>query len=354
MHKTSPLGPLIIDIPYSTLTKGDEELMAHPLVGGVLLFSRNYKTARHLKALTKAIHNVKPLWICVDQEGGRVQRFKEELTELPPLGAIGTLYDRDPALGKAAARASAWIMAMELRTLGVDFSFSPVLDREMGLNNVIGNRSFSIKADAIIACGQSYSQGLHEAGFPSIGKHYPGHGSVAEDSHTHLPVDQRTLNRILRTDGLPFESLIKEGLLEGIMASHILYERADPHIASASSFWLKSLLREQWDFEGVIFSDCLTMKAGATLGSYPQRARRCLESGCNKIIVCNNRPGAVAVLDALSRNDTTAYFDEKKDKAFLRHRKNIIPDVSLEALRETSEWRSAYDELREVNHEHTT
>ena len=348
------LGPVIIDIEASTLTKEDEMLIAHPLVGGVILFSRNYKTARHLHALTKAIRAIKPLWICVDQEGGRVQRFKGEMTILPPFGAIGGLYKNDPALSQAVARASGWLMAMELRTLGVDFSFSPVLDRDINRNDVIGDRSFSDQVDTIIACGESYSQGLHDAGFPSIGKHYPGHGAVNLDSHMDLPVDDRTLNTILRTDGLPFQTLVEKGCLDGIMASHIVYEGADAHIAGASAFWLKDILRKQWGFSGVIFSDCLTMKAAAFLGSYPQRARACLAAGCDKILVCNNRPGAVSVLENLSQENMAPYLNAARDKTFLKQGSNVSSYPSLEALRETTEWRDAYNLLQEVNNDDTT
>ena len=351
--KYEGLGPVILDIKGSTLTKDDAILIGHPLVGGVILFSRNYKTARHLQALTKAIREIKPAWICVDQEGGRIQRFKRELTLLPSFGAIGALYEKEPAVGQAVAHASGWIMAMELRTLGVDFSFSPVLDKNLNRNTVIGNRSFGKDEAVITACGTSYSRGLHEAGFPSIGKHYPGHGSVALDSHHTLPIDERSLNQILRTDAAPFQSLIDGGALDGIMTSHILYKAADPSIASASAFWLKDLLREQWGFQGLIFSDCLTMKAAATLGAYPQRARRCLEAGCNKIIVCNNRPGAVAVLDALSQDKVATYLDTDREKAFMNHGEKSVTYPSLEALRESTEWRDANKLLREVNYDPT-
>lgn len=343
------LGPLIIDIAGTTLTAEDRVLIEHPLVGGILLFSRNYQTANGLKELTSTIHAIKPLWICVDQEGGRIQRFKEDLTPLPALQTIGKVYEANPKRGEALARASGLIMALELKTLGIDFSFAPVLDQNVGHNEVIGDRSFSEHIPTIIACATAYCEGLHEADFPAIGKHYPGHGWVTEDSHHTLPIDNRSLQTIENTEGLSFKFLITNTILQGIMASHIVYQTVDPYLASASEFWLKQLLRQQWGFNGVIFSDCLNMAGAASLGTYPERVRHALNAGCDKIILANNRS---AVIQVLENTQGLNYYNQERDEKFIANKKVGQTYGSLSLLKQTKEWNEAYTLIQGVQHDY--
>ncbi|HET8700643.1 MAG TPA: beta-N-acetylhexosaminidase, partial [Nitrococcus sp.] len=227
-----PLGPLMIGLRGLLLAPEERELLGDPRIGGVLLFTRNYESVEQLRALTESIHAVRqpPLLIAVDQEGGRIQRFRTEFTTLPAPACLGKMYDHDPRQAVAAAERLGWLMAAELRATGVDLSFAPVLDVERGVSRVIGERAFHHRPQAVaeLACG--WMRGVHEAGMAAVGKHFPGHGAVVADSHHELPVDDRPLEAITRIDLLPFARLIDAGL-EGVMTAHVLYPQVDERLA---------------------------------------------------------------------------------------------------------------------------
>ncbi len=288
-------GPLMVDVGGLTLTAEDKEVLAHPDVGSVILFSRNVDTPTQIAELTAAMRAVRPeLWIAVDQEGGRVQRFREGFTRLPPMRQFGHQYDQDPVAALAAAKACGELMAREVRAVGVDFSFAPVLDLDVGVSGVIGDRAFHTDPAAATALVRAFMQGMKTAGMMTIGKHFPGHGSVAADSHFALPVDDRSWAEIDAYDLQPFRALARE--LDGIMPAHVVYPQVDPLPAGFSSFWLKTVLREQLGFQGLIFSDDLCMEGAAGVGSMAERKALALEAGCDVVLICNNRDAVFGVL----------------------------------------------------------
>ncbi len=299
------LGPVMLDVAGCELTIEDKQLLKHPAVGGVILFSRNFFSLEQLEQLVADIHAIKtpPLLVAVDQEGGRVQRFKDGFSILPNLRSIGHLYDSDVDLAKHLAKESAWLMASEIRSTGIDISFSPVLDLDLGISEVIGNRAFHKEATVVASLAKCYVQGMNEAGMQATGKHFPGHGSVDVDSHSGLPIDKRSFNDINHLDLYPFKYMI-ENNLHALMIAHILFPQVDDEIAGFSSKWLQKILRQQMQFQGVIFSDDLSM-SGATINkdhlavSTCERAQQALEAGCDMILVCNNRQAAREVVESL-------------------------------------------------------
>lgn len=296
---TVSLGPIVVDLAGTELTAEDRELLCHPAVGGVILFARNFASAEQLAALTDAIHRLREprLPIGVDQEGGRVQRFRDGFTRLPPAGRFGRLYKHDPRQACAACSAVGWLMAAELLAVGVDFSFAPVLDLDRGLSRAIGDRGFAADPAAVAELGLAWSAGARQAGMASVGKHFPGHGSVQADSHTELPRDERALADIWLEDLVPFARLIESGL-EAVMPAHVLYPRVAPEPAGFSRFWLQEVLRERLGFAGVVFSDDLNMAAAGAGGDYAQRARAASAAGCDMLLICNNRPAAIAIVES--------------------------------------------------------
>ncbi|MCF6282467.1 MAG: beta-N-acetylhexosaminidase [Candidatus Polarisedimenticolaceae bacterium] len=295
------LGPIMLDLEGVELSANDRELLRHPAVGGVILFSRNYDSPEQLHALTTAIHQLREpnLLIAVDQEGGRVQRFRDGFSRLPPAAWFGQLYQKSAQHAKEVTQQIAWLMASELRCQGVDFSFAPVLDLGLGVSQVIGDRAFDKKPTIVAELARAWIYGAREAGMASVGKHFPGHGAVAEDSHHALPVDQRPYQDLQMEDLLPFERLINCGL-EAIMPAHVIYQRIAPDLAGFSPFWLQTVLRERLKFQGVIFSDDLAMAATEGQGSFSERADAAINAGCDMVLVCNNRPAAEQVVDALA------------------------------------------------------
>lgn len=301
-------GPLMLDIAGTELEPEDREVLRHPAAGGVILFSRNYRSPQQVTALVEEIHALREpsLLVAVDQEGGRVQRFLEGFTRLPPAAWFGRLYDESPKRALEYAELIGWLMASELRCVGVDFSFAPVLDLSRRLSQVIGDRSFHPQPLVVSKLAHAWMQGVHAAGMPAVGKHFPGHGGVTEDSHQALPVDRRRPEDVMMEDLLPFQQMIEYGM-EAIMPAHVIYEKASPELAGFSRYWLQEILRRKLGFQGVIFSDDLTMAAAGEAGDYPARARAALAAGCDMILVCNARQGAFAVLDALEDyNDPAA------------------------------------------------
>ena len=291
----------MLDIAGIELTDEDRELIAHPAVGGVILFTRNFVDPDQLAALTRAIAAVKsprPL-IAVDQEGGRVQRFRQGFTRLPPPQRFAELYGQDAEAACRAAAAAGWLTATELGAVGVDFSFAPVLDVERGLSRVIGDRAFGGDAAVVCDLAAAWLAGAGAAGMAGCGKHFPGHGAVEADSHHELPVDARALAELEQTDLVPFRYLIRRGLA-AIMPAHVVYSAIDPKPAGFSPFWLGEVLRGRLGFDGMIFSDDLDMAAAAAGGGFGERAAAALRAGCDMAVVCNNRPAAVEVVQALS------------------------------------------------------
>ncbi|MEE7625464.1 beta-N-acetylhexosaminidase [Methylobacter sp. Wu8] len=292
MTSNLPIGPIMLDVAGLTLAQDEKEKLNHPNTGAVILFSRNYQDPEQVTELINTIRAARngDILIAVDQEGGRVQRFQQGFTRLPPASS----YARMPELAEPAG----WLMAAELLAVGVDFSFAPVLDIDCGVSEIIGNRSFSTDPTLAVRLSSSFRKGMNEAGMAATGKHFPGHGAVALDSHLTLPVDERDLDAIRAKDLLPFKQLIAEGL-EGIMPAHVVYPRIDPNPAGFSPFWIQQILRKELNFNGTVFSDDLSMEGAASVGDFPERARLAQLAGCDMILVCNNPAAAEQVLDAL-------------------------------------------------------
>jgi len=299
----------MLDLAGVELDAEEREILRHPAVGGVILFARNFEHPEQVAALTAAIHDVRDphLLVAVDQEGGRVQRFREGFTRLPSAGRFGQLSREHPVSARRAAHSVGWLMAAELRSVGVDFSFAPVLDLDRGMNQVIGDRAFGAGVDRVTELALAWREGVHDAGMAAVGKHFPGHGRVTADSHTELPVDERSFDAIEAEDLIPFERLIRHGL-EAVMPAHVVYPQVDRTPAGFSVFWLRRILREQLGFQGVIFSDDLDMAAAAAGGGYAERARSALAAGCDVLLVCNNCPAALEIIESLrGHDDPTAH-----------------------------------------------
>jgi beta-N-acetylhexosaminidase len=296
------IGPVVLDLIGAEITQEEREIIQHPSVGGVILFARNYESPKQLMHLCKTIREARntPLLIAVDQEGGRVQRFREGFTRLPSMGAIGQWYDQEPAKALVFTEACAWLMASELLCLGVDLSFAPVLDLNKTVNPAIGDRSFHRDPDSVIALAKAWINGMHEAGMVATGKHFPGHGSVMVDSHVGLPLDERSLYDIQQDDLRTFEALMSSHL-DAMMPAHIVFSSIDDKPVGFSSHWLQTILRKQYKFAGMIFSDDLNMHGATLAGDYLNRAEAALYAGCNMVLICNNRIGAVQIIDGLPR-----------------------------------------------------
>lgn len=302
------LGPVMLDVAGLALTAEERERLQHPLVGGVILFSRNYESPEQLRALVDEIHRLRApeLLVAVDHEGGRVQRFRWGFTGLPAMRRLGELYDMQPKRALRQAENVGWVLAAELRAVGVDFSFAPVLDLDRGISTVIGDRAYHSDPEIVAELAHASMRGMHRAGMAAVGKHFPGHGSVAPDSHVALPVDERAFADIAAEDLLPFERMARYGL-EGMMPAHVVYARVDPEPAGFSAFWLKDVLRGRLGFQGVIFSDDLSMEgakgANGVLGDVVTRARKALVAGCDMVLVCNDAAAAAELLDRLGAWD---------------------------------------------------
>ncbi len=294
------LGPLMIDLLGSSLTAEERELMRHPLVGGVILFTRNYVDPEQLGQLVSAIHaeRAPPLIVAVDHEGGRVQRFRTGFSDLPPAHRIGHEFDLDSRAGLELARRMGWLMAAELRAHGIDISFAPCVDLDYGVSEVIGDRAFHSRPDAVGQLGVAYMHGMRDAGMAATAKHFPAHGAVVADSHLTLPVDRRELAD-LNDDIAPYRRLMANGL-PAVMMAHVLFPAVDPAPASLSSRWIRDVLRGDLRFQGVVFSDDLSMGgAAAAYGDIVTRARQALAAGCDMVPVCNDRASVVTLLDRL-------------------------------------------------------
>jgi len=294
------IGPVMLDVAGTVLTPEDEARLRHPLVGGVILFARNYESPRQLVELTASIHALRspPLLIAVDHEGGRVQRFREGFTRIPPMRELGRIWDEHPKRAKHLAQQAGYVLASELRACGVDFSFTPVLDVDYGSSGVIGDRAFHSEPQAIAELAHSLLLGLKQAGMHTVGKHFPGHGFVRADSHLEIPVDERSYTDIELCDLIPFRQMVNYGL-SAVMPAHVIYPKVDKHPAGFSEIWLKKVLRGELGFEGCIFSDDLSMEGATVAGGIVNRAQAALHAGCDMVLVCNKPASADELLEGL-------------------------------------------------------
>lgn len=331
------LGPVMTDIAGTALTDAERRRLQRPEVGGLILFSRNYESPPQIAALLEEVHALREprLLVAVDHEGGRVQRFRDGFTRLPPVGELGLAWDSDPKRALQLAEVSGWLMAAELRAVGVDISFAPVLDIDRKISAVIGDRAFHHSPEVIAALAQAYQRGMGEAGMAATGKHFPGHGGVAADSHVALPVDTRSLADLQLEDMLPFERLIHQGL-KAVMVAHVIYENIDPQLAGFSPFWIQQMLRGELGFQGVVFTDDLSMIAAEAVGGPVERAHAALQAGCDMVLVCNQSDAAEAVIDALQGYENPA----AQSRLIRLHGKG---HSDWQQLRESDQWRRAVE-----------
>ena len=300
------LGPLMIDIAGAELTAEDIQVLSHPLVGSVILFTRNYRDTAQLTALTAAIRGVRSpqLLIAVDHEGGRVQRFREGFTRLPAARLLGRRYDQDRREALSLAQSVGWLMASELRAVGIDFSFAPCVDLDYGVSEIIGDRAFHKDPDAVAALAVAYMSGMREAGMASVAKHFPGHGAVIADSHVALPVDRRKFVD-LEADIRPYRPLI-DNSLTAVMGAHVVFPAVDPLPASLSKRWITGVLRRELGFHGCVFADDLSMAGAAAFGGVIERAELAFAAGCDVLPICNDRQAVKSVLEHFGPEAGTA------------------------------------------------
>jgi beta-N-acetylhexosaminidase len=328
---TDFLGPVMLGVTGLELTREDRERLLHPAAGGVILFSRNYRDPAQLRELVRDIRGLRSpeLLIAVDHEGGRVQRFREGFTELPPMHRIGDVFSYDPVRGQDLARGAGWLLAQELQACGVDFSFTPVLDRDIGISEVIGDRAFHERPDVIALLGGCLLDGLDQGGMAGVGKHFPGHGAVAADSHLDVPVDPRPFAEIEAEDIAAFLPLLPR--LGGIMPAHVIYPEVDSKPAGFSGIWLHDLLRVRWGFDGAIFSDDLGMAGAHVAGSPPERAHAALYAGCDMVLICNDPVATDEILQTLEGRPEDS--DRGRRLEAMRARHESADPARLEAAR---------------------
>jgi len=336
------LGPVMLDLVGTSITQEEREMLLHPQTGGVILFTRNYESVVQMTALIDEIHQLRSphLLVAVDHEGGRVQRFREGFTHIPAAAEYGKAYARDKKLGKQLAQQCGWLMAAECRSVGIDMSFAPVLDIGIGVSGVIGDRAFHAKPEKIAELAHEFMRGMHQAGMSATGKHFPGHGSVKEDSHTAHPVDRRSLNELMMEDIIPFERMIHFGLA-AVMPAHVVYPAVDDKPAGYSRIWCQQVLRQQLDFQGVIFSDDLSMEAAGVVGNYAERAQMALQAGCDMVLVCNHTDAAQQVLASLEDYSSPA----SQMRLIRMHGRGKIDRAELIS---SAQWKLAVDTVKQL------
>jgi len=329
----------MLDIDGLSLTPADRDLLREPAVGGVILFSRNFGVAEQLIDLVAEIRALRspPLLVTVDHEGGRVQRFRDGFTPIPPMRLIGRVFQKDPDQADHLAHQAGWLIGSELRAVGIDLCFAPCVDLDWGVSEIIGDRAFHKRPDVVGDLAASFSRGLRSAGMAAVAKHFPGHGAVVADSHLNLPVDRRDYSDVL-DDMRPFERLISNALVAGVMTAHVVYRQTDELPASFSEFWIQRELRSRLGFDGAVFCDDLSMKATQGYGTIPERAQRALEAGCDMVLICNDRPAAQEAVVALR--------DYSNPLSLVRlARLHGTGHTMRETLLASEEWRDANNDL---------
>ena len=335
MNKAS----IMLDIEGFSLSIEDRALIKSKHVGGIILFSRNFKSREQLIDLCFEIKSIKPeILIATDQEGGRVQRFKEGFSIIPSMQRLGDLVAHDGEGGLSLCRRVGWLMASEMIATGIDISFAPVLDLDKDTSSVIGDRSFSEQIDIVISSAKAFIFGMAEAGMASNGKHFPGHGGIEEDSHLVTPIDNRSLSDLESNDLIPYRELVE--VLDGVMTAHITFPKIDASVVSFSSEWIQTVLRENLNFQGMVFSDDLTMKGADTAGNYTNKAKLSVNAGCDMILICNDRDGAKEILKFFEENNIP-----KSEKVYSMLMSNDVSWKDLEKTTLRDEIRTEIDNL---------
>lgn len=343
MDAPDSLGYVMLDVQGKSLTAEDRDRLMHPQTGGVILFSRNYDSPQQVTALCAEIHALREphMLIAVDHEGGRVQRFREGFTRLPPMRALGEIWDEHPQRARRLAHDAGFVLAAELRACGVDLSFTPVLDLDFGNSAIIGNRAFHSQPQAVCELAVGLMEGLRQGGMAAVGKHFPGHGYVAADSHTDIPVDDRGYAELEVADLVPFEHMIRHDLA-GIMPAHVIYPKIDDKPAGFSRIWLADILRNRMQFQGVIFSDDLNMEGARVAGTIVERGEAAIEAGCDMVLVCNNPAAADELLEGLRARPSPVTL------ARLARLHGRMQAPSLVALRETEGYAKAVQAIAAI------
>jgi len=339
------LGPLMVDLQGYEISPQEREMLSHPMVGGVILFTRNFQSLPQLRDLLIDIHAIRAprLLVAVDQEGGRVQRFREGFVHLPAVSRLGQIYKENRKNARECAELTGWLMASELLSIGIDISFAPVLDLDYGISTVIGDRAFHRKPEIVADLAHFYMIGMRKAGMAATGKHFPGHGAVHADSHTDLPVDERRFVDLQADDLVSFERMIHYDI-PALMMAHVVYPGVDDKPASFSSVWIKDILRGRMGFEGIIFSDDLTMVAAQSMGSYSERATQALKAGCDMVLICNSPEGRDDVLQNMCDYDNPA--------SHLRLiRMHGHPSMDWEQLHQSEDWQYAVNRVNSYDPE---
>ncbi|ENU60931.1 beta-N-acetylhexosaminidase [Acinetobacter sp. RIT698] len=333
------IGALMLDIAGTELTQEDIELLQTPQVGGMILFSRNIESPAQVRALTDHMRQIRPdILIAVDQEGGRVQRLKQGFTLLPAMGHFGELYLTQPEKALTLAEQCGWLMAIEVLAVGIDFSFAPVLDLN-DISDVIGDRAFAKNVQDIVPLASAFMKGMQRAGMASTGKHFPGHGSVKADSHVAAAIDPREYQDIYNNDMQSFIQLQTQ--LDALMPAHVIYEKVDPNPAGFSPYWIQTILRQELQFDGVLFSDDLSMQAACVAGGADARIRAALDAGCDMGLVCNNRESACIALAGIENLPLP-------NQARLERMRGKIPQISIgETFDLGHEWQAVKKVIEE-------
>lgn len=333
------IGALMLDIAGTELTQEDIQLLQAPQVGGMILFSRNIESPPQVRALTDHMRRIRPdILIAVDQEGGRVQRLKQGFSLLPAMGRLGDLYNTQPQKAVALAEQCGWLMAIEVLAVGIDFSFAPVLDLN-DVSDVIGDRSFAQNIQDIVPLASAFMQGMKRAGMANTGKHFPGHGSVKADSHVAAPVDSRSFEDIYAKDMQTFIQLMPQ--LDALMPAHVIYDQIDSNPAGFSPYWIQTILRQKLKFDGVLFSDDLTMQAACVVGGADARIQAALKAGCDMGLVCNDRSAACTALEGIN-------YLALPNQERLERMRGKIPQLQLSTILELGdEWKKVRDTVEE-------
>jgi len=332
-------GPVMLDVAGHRLTSQERDRLAHPLTGAVILFARNYESPRQLAELTAQIHEARdePLLIAVDHEGGRVQRFRDNgFTHLPSMQDLGRYWERNPLQAMRAATEIGYVLAAELRACGVDFSFTPVLDLDYGVSKVVGSRAFHRDPRVVAMLARALIQGLSLADMRSCGKHFPGHGFVDADSHVAIPVDERDLEQIMADDAMPYDWL-GAPVLSAVMPAHVIYPKVDASPAGFSKVWVQQILRQRLNYDGVVFSDDLTMQGASVAGDITARAEAALSAGCDMVLVCNRPDLADTLLASLKVAPSASSVSR------IRSLKPVAPFMDWNTLQSDSRYQYARD-----------